>query len=157
MENYTFGELLNKQIKEINYDVEVLSSGSIKNKWEILKDLKQKVAVLSSLISVLNTDYIFEVKAIQKLSQNVKVQQEIPLNDDLPTFTGEELSKYDGRNGNPGYVAVNGLVYDVTENRSWLRGRHFGLPCGKALTLEYIQCHEGNDILSKLKVVGRLV
>ena len=35
------------------------------------------------------------------------------------TFTIEELAKFDGKNGRPAYVAVNGMVYDVTNNRAW--------------------------------------
>ena len=29
-------------------------------------------------------------------------------------FTEKELGKYDGQNGNPAYVAIDGVVYDVT-------------------------------------------
>ncbi len=31
-------------------------------------------------------------------------------------FTAGELSKYDGKKGNPCYIAYKGLVYDVTES-----------------------------------------
>ncbi|MCT6807216.1 MAG: steroid-binding protein, partial [Bombilactobacillus sp.] len=31
----------------------------------------------------------------------------------MEKFTKESLAKYDGKNGNPAYVAINGDVYDV--------------------------------------------
>lgn len=34
----------------------------------------------------------------------------------MQEFTLEELKKYNGKNGNPAYIAVNGKVYDVTNN-----------------------------------------
>lgn len=30
------------------------------------------------------------------------------------TFTTTELAEFDGRNGHPAYVAVKGVVYDVS-------------------------------------------
>jgi predicted heme/steroid binding protein len=73
------------------------------------------------------------------------------------TFTLQELPKYDGKVGNPAYVAVNGIVYDVTNNAAWAAATHFGLTAGKDLTNEFASCHAGQPILSKLKVVGKLV
>ncbi len=67
-----------------------------------------------------------------------------------------ELSKYDGKNGNPAYVAVNGVVYDVTNNAAWAAASHFGLSAGKYLTGAHASCHASQDVLSKLKAVGRL-
>jgi predicted heme/steroid binding protein len=32
----------------------------------------------------------------------------------MQTFTTQELSHHDGLNGNPGYIAINNLVYDVS-------------------------------------------
>lgn len=72
------------------------------------------------------------------------------------TFTLQELSRYDGKDGNPAYVAVNGTVYDVTNNAAWAAATHFGLTAGKDLTNEFASCHAGQPILSKLKAVGRL-
>jgi predicted heme/steroid binding protein len=72
-------------------------------------------------------------------------------------LTRDQLSKYDGKNGNPAYVAVNGVIYDVTNNAAWATASHFGLTAGKDLTGPFNSCHGGQRILSKLKAVGKLV
>lgn len=73
-------------------------------------------------------------------------------------FTVEQLAKFDGKNGMPAYVAVNGTVYDVTNNRAWAAATHFGLLAGKEYSQEFATCHEGQQsILTTLPVVGRLV
>ncbi|HYG59673.1 MAG TPA: cytochrome b5 domain-containing protein [Symbiobacteriaceae bacterium] len=74
------------------------------------------------------------------------------------TFTREQLATYTGRNGNPAYVAVNGIVYDVTNNKAWSAASHFGLTAGKDLTAEFASCHAAQQwILGTLSPVGRLV
>lgn len=72
------------------------------------------------------------------------------------TFTVAELAGYNGRDGNPAYVAVNGSVYDVTNNAGWAAATHFGLTAGRDLTSEFASCHAGQPILSRLKVVGKI-
>jgi predicted heme/steroid binding protein len=72
-------------------------------------------------------------------------------------FTLEELSTYTGKDMTPAYVAVNGIVYDVTNNAAWAAATHFGLSPGKDLTGAFSSCHAGQTILSKLKAVGTLI
>lgn len=72
-------------------------------------------------------------------------------------YTLQELSVYNGKGGNPAYIAVGGIVYDVTGNAAWAAATHFGLTAGRELTDEFISCHAGQPILSKLNAVGRLM
>jgi predicted heme/steroid binding protein len=43
-------------------------------------------------------------------------------------FTAQELSQYDGSDGHPAYVAVDGVVYDVTGSSLWPQGSHSSCP-----------------------------
>ncbi|MDW8803107.1 cytochrome b5 domain-containing protein [Clostridium sp. A1-XYC3] len=72
-------------------------------------------------------------------------------------FTLEELAEYSGAGGKPAYVAINGVVYDVSLNSAWGGGTHFGLYSGKDLTSEFAGCHKANaEIINNLVKVGRL-
>lgn len=72
-------------------------------------------------------------------------------------FTLAELSKYNGQNGNPAYVAVDGVVYDVTNAKGWRNGKHVGgVTAGKDLSKEIEQSPHGKDVLQGLPVVGKL-
>ncbi|MDF2631990.1 MAG: cytochrome b5 [Caproiciproducens sp.] len=71
-------------------------------------------------------------------------------------FTKDELKKYDGQNGNPAYVAVNGTVYDVTNVPQWNGGSHHGLTAGQDLTKEIANAPHGTSVLANLPVVGKL-
>jgi predicted heme/steroid binding protein len=72
-------------------------------------------------------------------------------------FTLEQLAQYNGKDGNPAYVAVNGVVYNVTNNPLWAGGNHFfGLTAGRNLTSEFQMCHPGAMVLSVLPIVGTL-
>ncbi|MFC3769537.1 cytochrome b5 domain-containing protein [Paenibacillus sp. GCM10012303] len=74
------------------------------------------------------------------------------------TFTREQLAQFNGKNGRPAYVAVKGVVYDVTHNAAWSAATHFGLAAGQELTREFASCHAAEQwILNTLTPVGRLV
>ena len=89
--------------------------------------------------------------------QNSKNVQDKQKSQNEIEFTIQELARFNGKNGNPAYVAVNNIVYDVTNNAAWAAASHFGLVAGKDLTSEFVSCHAGQTILSKLKVVGKLI
>jgi predicted heme/steroid binding protein len=46
------------------------------------------------------------------------------------TFTLEELAQFDGKDGRPAYVAVDGVVYDVSASAKWPGGVHIGCNLG---------------------------
>ena len=53
-------------------------------------------------------------------------------------FTEDELAQFNGREGQPAYVAFQGVVYDVTESAMWGDGDHEGLhTAGADLTAEH--------------------
>ena len=51
-------------------------------------------------------------------------------------LTLEELAQYNGENGNPAYIAVDGVIYDVTDAGPWRGGKHNGFSAGNDLTEE---------------------
>ncbi len=72
-------------------------------------------------------------------------------------FTLDELAKYDGRNGNPAYVAYKGKVYDVTDSSFWLGGDHLGAhQAGRDLTTEMDLAPHGPENLDRVKLMGIL-
>ena len=72
-------------------------------------------------------------------------------------FTIDELSKYNGKNGAKSYIAVGGIVYDVTGVPKWNDGNHYGVTAGRVLDKEFAQYH-GNklSIMEHAPAVGVL-
>lgn len=68
-------------------------------------------------------------------------------------FTLDELSQYNGKNNNPAYVAVEGIVYDMTE--VFKNGIHYSHIAGTELTEEFFKAHNISDI-TKYPIVGKL-
>jgi Predicted heme/steroid binding protein len=71
-------------------------------------------------------------------------------------FTLDELKKYNGENGNPAYVAVDGVVYDVTNARKWKNGKHQGVTAGNDLSKAIGSSPHGKNVLNNLPVMGTL-
>ncbi len=66
-------------------------------------------------------------------------------------YTAETLRPYNGLNGMPAYVAVDGLVYDFTA--VFKNGNHFGYSAGLELS-DAFHAQHSIDILKKFKIVG---
>ena len=73
------------------------------------------------------------------------------------TYTLEELAAFNGKNGQPAYVAVEGIVYDVSNNPGWKDGQHVNYFAGMDLTELTKASPHGLDILKDVPVVGKLV
>ena len=76
----------------------------------------------------------------------------------LLQLTLEELKQYDGQNGNPAYVAVDGVIYDVTNVPQWKGGKHNGYTAGQDLT-DIIKNKSPHGVakLQGVPIVGELV
>jgi len=74
-------------------------------------------------------------------------------NADQKVFTLEELSKYNGKDGKPSYVAVDGVVYDLT--KVFKNGTHYEHLAGEELTEGFYKKHVKSQI-TKYPVMGIL-
>lgn len=109
------------------------------------------VGAVFSAIVFNNTKNVSTEEKTTKTSINLEASLEDKV------FTIEELAKFDGRNGNLAYIAVDGTVYDVTNMNSWKGGLHKeNISAGRDLSKEINKSPHGKSVLKKLSIVGRL-
>ena len=68
-----------------------------------------------------------------------------------------QLAEYNGKDESPAYIAVDGIIYDVTDSNLWSNGEHNGFEAGVDLSEELGE-HAPHDasVLERLPVVGTL-
>ena len=73
----------------------------------------------------------------------------------------EQLSQYNGKNGQKAYIAVDGKIYDVSNNDEWKNGEHIPtegrLKAGIDATKAMDSSPHGRKVLKKLPMVGNLI
>jgi predicted heme/steroid binding protein len=73
-------------------------------------------------------------------------------------LTLEQLKEFDGSLGKKAYIAVDGIIYDVTGNRYWFLGNHNGFKAGRDLTYEIDNLSpHGRANLARVPRVGVIV
>ncbi len=76
-------------------------------------------------------------------------------------LTKAQLKEFDGKNGRPAYVAINGVIYDVTLSRLWRGGEHDPSHgeayAGNDLTVVLEKSPHGDKHFKHFPVVGQLV
>jgi predicted heme/steroid binding protein len=147
-----FLDLISKTVREIHKDIEKLKACNC-NKQKVLDNLYSHAQMLDRYIEFYKSRSEQSPPRVLSISRPPETQEE---NSDR-TFTLQELEQYNGQNGNPAYVAVNGVLYDVTNSGSWPSATHFGLIAGRDLTPQYTTCHAGSLNLGRLPVVGKLL
>ncbi|HBN84328.1 MAG TPA: cytochrome B5 [Clostridiales bacterium] len=137
-----FINMINDNLNEMNGTIDCLYiTTSICAKNKLLNRLRRNMSNINLMLQGLRNG--------ESMSSPPSIAERL--------FTMQDLSRYNGRDGNPAYIAVNGVVYDVTSNAAWGGATHFGLSAGTDVTSQFASCHAGQPILSKLKVVGKLV
>jgi predicted heme/steroid binding protein/uncharacterized membrane protein len=77
---------------------------------------------------------------------------------DQKSFTISELKEFDGMEGRPAYLAIEGKVYDVSTSRLWKEGKHVRRHfAGIDLTESLINAPHDEEKLTKFPIVGELV
>jgi predicted heme/steroid binding protein/uncharacterized membrane protein len=75
----------------------------------------------------------------------------------MKEFDLEELSRFDGKEGRPAYVAVHGRVIDITESRLWKDGVHMKRHhAGRDLTTDIKAAPHTPELLAGFPQVGVL-
>ena len=106
-------------------------------------------------LSACNTNGTFSNDNEDDLKKDViEVKEE---NDELMKLTIEQLAMYNGENGNPSYIAVNGVVYNITGVSAWASGSHNGGVAGTDVTELIGGAGHGESVLEDLEIVGEIL
>ena len=106
------------------------------------------------------------------VDDDTEVDDEAEVEDDIMTgietdengnllLTLSQLSRFDGREGRRAFIAVAGIVYEVTSSPRWRNGIHNGDPsiaAGNDLTSQIDSTSpHGRRVLDNIPVVGRII
>jgi len=96
---------------------------------------------------------------VGKLVESKEMEEDSMMSeDDMLELTLEELKQYNGQDGQPAYVAVDGLIYDFSDVAAWTGGKHHGNMAGNDLTdIIKNKSPHGLKVLEGKTVVGKLV
>jgi predicted heme/steroid binding protein len=75
---------------------------------------------------------------------------------ELQTITKSQLALRNGQDKPEVWVALRGLVYDVTSSRLWKSGKHYEHWAGQDLTDELKDAPHTDKVFDKFKVIGKL-
>lgn len=135
-------------------------------RWQIWNNFSKSILIIFYILFLLGFVYIDKyytkddkVSESSQQSSTVATTSETTQSISAPTvvtaktFTLTELAKYDGKNGNPAYLAVDGDVYDLSA--VFQEGKHFSHFAGKELTNAFYSRH-AKSALAKYPIVGTL-
>jgi predicted heme/steroid binding protein/uncharacterized membrane protein len=75
----------------------------------------------------------------------------------MKEYDAESLSRFNGKEGQPVYIAHGGRVVDVSASRLWKTGTHMNRhPAGRDLTVDIAAAPHGPEVLERYPQVGTL-
>jgi len=76
--------------------------------------------------------------------------------DDLPEYSRSYVALRNGQDKPEIWVALHGLIYDVTRSRLWRDGKHYEHWAGQDLTDELKDAPHDAKVFDKFTVIGKL-
>lgn len=124
------------------------------NKFKEINQLK-----VSMLFAIDENSRVYYKNRLRKIfDEFLEYELDNKESKDIEEFTIEELEEYDGENGKPAYIAIDGIVYDVTSVEQLKEEPHLELEFGSDLTMIFKKCHGDNSgILIGIPIIGTVV
>ena len=77
--------------------------------------------------------------------------------ENLPAYTRAQLALRNGQDKPEVWVALHGIIYDVSISRLWRNGKHYEHWAGQDLTDELKDAPHTEKVFDKFKAVGKLI
>lgn len=74
----------------------------------------------------------------------------------LPEYTKNQLALRNGQDKPQIWIALHGIIYDVTTSRLWRDGKHYEHWAGQDLTHELGDAPHTDKVFDKFKPIGKL-
>ena len=74
----------------------------------------------------------------------------------LRVYTRNQLALRNGQDKPQIWIALHGLIYDVTTSRLWRDGKHYEHWAGQDLTAELKDAPHTEKVFERLTVIGKL-
>jgi len=76
---------------------------------------------------------------------------------ELPLYSKAQLALRNGQDKPQIWVALHGMIYEVTASRLWRDGKHYEHWAGQDLTDELKDAPHTEKVFEKFKVIGKLI
>jgi predicted heme/steroid binding protein len=76
---------------------------------------------------------------------------------EIPVYTKSQLALRNGQDKPQIWIAYLGNIYDVTESRLWLKGKHYEHWAGQDLTDELKDAPHTEKVFERFSIIGRLL
>lgn len=73
-----------------------------------------------------------------------------------PSFTKGQLALRNGQDRDEIWIAWEGKIYDVTESRLWVNGKHYQHWAGQDLTEELADAPHTEAVFERFRMIGVL-
>lgn len=78
------------------------------------------------------------------------------MNTDLPQYTIAQLALRNGQDKPQIWVAVDGVIYDVSQSRLWRDGKHYEHWAGQDLSDELKDAPHSKSVFARFEKVGKI-